>query len=137
MQKQPAYGAYPCRTSMLGLLNIVNVSSASVIQLGDREETNAKLQALAVQRQAGHRQSGDAFFESYPIFARERPTLIDAADTELIHQTTTHLSPHIHVGIIRVLAVSSAAHVLAGNSCHLVADSRIKHIRQYAKPSFC
>ncbi|SFS60914.1 spore germination protein GerPE [Paenibacillus sp. BC26] len=127
---------YPVRVSEVGGLYLTSVGSASVVQIGDRAEVNASLRALAVQRAADHIESGKVYFESYSIFDRATPSwdpLGIASDDVPAFIRTTNLKPTISVGCIEIIAVSSAANVLIGNGLKMRAESRVKHIRQYAR----
>ncbi|WP_308634541.1 spore germination protein GerPE [Paenibacillus silvisoli] len=127
---------YPVRISEVGGINLTSVGGASVVQIGDRAEVNTSLRALAVQRGASHHESGNVYFESYSIFDRETPTwdpLGTASDEVPTFIRTTNRKPAITVGCIEVIAVSSAALVLVGNGLKSRCESRVKHIRQYAR----
>ncbi|WP_052350449.1 spore germination protein GerPE [Paenibacillus gorillae] len=126
---------YPVRTAEICGLAIIDVSLSSIIQLGDRGYYTPKLRALAVQREEGHETAGSVYFESYEIFERPLPVLNDPAfendEAVIIHRT--NCSPRINVGCIFITAVGSASTVQAGNTMETVAESRIKHIRQYRR----
>ncbi|MOA10425.1 hypothetical protein D3C78_1303140 [compost metagenome] len=127
---------YPVRVSRIGAINIIIASQSAAVQFGDRGETCADLQAIAVQRQSDHASAGDVYFEAYSIFSRPLPRLIDPDydQKQIVELKRINLSPHITVGSIRIIAVGSSASVQAGNGMKLSAVSRIKHIRQYARP---
>lgn len=127
---------FPIRTANVGSICIISVGQAAVIQLGDRAETNSRLQALAVQRQEEHTTAGDVFFESYPIFYRPMPILVDPDydNGQVIQLNRTNCVPNITVGRIQVIAAGSAASIQAGNGMCLTGESRIKNIRQYPRP---
>jgi len=123
------------RTATVGFLRIITVGQAGIVQLGDRAVTSAKLRALAVQRKEDHLTSGEVFFESYELFSRPLPVLIDpefdyAGGIELFR---TNCAPNITVGYIQVIASGSAASIQIGNGVTLNGESRIKHIRQYPR----
>ncbi|MBH5318099.1 spore germination protein GerPE [Paenibacillus sp. GSMTC-2017] len=124
---------YPIRTSEVGIVSIINASSSTTIQFGDRGETNGKLQALAIQRATDHTTSGNVYFESYRIFNRPRPELIDPVYDagDAIYVNRTNRSPAILVGCIRVIAIGASSSLHIGNSKRVIEDSRIKHIRQF------
>lgn len=126
--------SYPVRTSEVGGIWLINVALSASIQLGDRGETDARLRALAVQRQEDHLTAGQVYFEAYPIFRRKLPVLLDPVydSGEDVRISRYNRSPAISVGCIRILAISSAASLLIGNSMRYKGDSRIKHIRQFA-----
>lgn len=137
LQKQErSKESYPIRTANVGTLWIISAAQSAAVQLGDRGETNAKLRALAIQRQEDHTTAGDFFFESYPFFYRPLPVLVDPDydNNQVVKLSRTHCAPNITVGSIRVIATGSSASIQAGNGMRLTADSRIKHIRQFARP---
>ncbi|MCR2803149.1 spore germination protein GerPE [Paenibacillus soyae] len=127
--------SFPPRTSQVGVLCIISAASAAAVQLGDRGETRAKLRALAVQRQEDHTESGNVYFESYPLFRRPYPVLRDpvAESGALIETRFENAEPCIRVGCIRIIAAGNASSVQIGNGKLVSGDSRIKHIRQYPK----
>lgn len=127
--------SYPIRISQIGLVSVVDVSIGAIIQFGDRAEGSPKLNALAVQRAVDHTEAGSVYFESYEIFSRPLPKLIDpAADTgQDVQINRINHCPRINVGCISVVGVGSTSSLLAGNAMRTTAESRIKHIRQYEK----
>lgn len=123
------------RTAQIGIVYIISAASASAIQFGDRGETNAKLQALAVQRSESHATAGNVYFESYPMFTNpypvpQDPELYSGADIAI---SRSNVCPTISVGCIRVIAAGSASSIQAGNNMRVIADSRIKHTRQFPR----
>ncbi|WP_028610406.1 spore germination protein GerPE [Paenibacillus harenae] len=127
---------YPIRTANIGSVCIISAASSAVVQFGDRGETNARLRALALQRKEDHTTAGDVFFESYTVFYRDMPKLIDPDydSGQVLALERSNRSPHINVGCIHIIAAGSSSSILAGNGMNLTADSRIKHIRQYPRP---
>lgn len=125
---------YPIRTSELGTLFLNSATDSSIIQFGDRKEVNASLRGLAVQREVDHIQGGEFFMESYTIFNRPRPSLIEAPgeDSSVVIRKVNK-APCIRVGSIKVIAMSSSALMLIGNGCTATAESRISNIRQFAR----
>lgn len=127
---------FPIRTANIGTLFILSAASSAAIQLGDRGETTAHIRGLAVQRQEDHTSAGDVFFESYEIFDRPLPVLVDPDydNGQVIQLNRTNCAPYITVGSICIIAAGSAASIQAGNGMRLRAESRIQHIRQYPRP---
>ncbi len=137
VQPRPEAGLadYPVRVSALGRLCIVSASAASAVQIGDREEFSSKVRALALQREAGHAEAGNVYFESYSIFSRELPSLPDSMKEEQAGEMSrSNRKPRITVGCVDVTAVSAAASVHVGNARNVRGEARIKHIRQFARP---
>jgi len=126
---------YPVRTSELKSLQVISVSESSIIQAGDRSEVYARLQTISVQRELDNTVAGEAHFSSYPIFKRPWPFDIQEPAPLPVEVTTRNLSPCIQVCSVDIIAVSSAALILIGNGKVSRAESRIKHIRQFAAPS--
>lgn len=121
------------RTSQVGVLYIIGASSSTTVQLGDRGETDAMARALAVQRQEEHLTSGEVFFESYDVFSRPLPVLVDPAYDagQVIKVRRSNAQPCIRVGCIRVTAAAVASTIQIGNGRSVRCEARIKHIRQY------
>ncbi|WP_165861219.1 spore germination protein GerPE [Paenibacillus paeoniae] len=126
---------HPTRTSQIGAICIISASSSTAIQFGDRCRTDARLMALAVQRKEDHAKSGDVYFESYRIFSRPNPILIDPEFDEgrVIRTTRTNCDPCIRVGFIRVIAAGNSSSIHIGNGQCVSGQARVKHIRQYPK----
>ncbi|WP_162848396.1 spore germination protein GerPE [Paenibacillus nanensis] len=122
------------RTSHVGVLRVIGATSATMVQIGDRGETDGRIRALAVQREEGHLTAGEVFFESYAIFSRPVPVLSDPAyeSGQLIQTKRSNVNPCIRVGCIRVTAAAAASSIQIGNGNQVRGESRIKHIRQYA-----
>jgi len=126
---------YPIRTSELERLQVISVSESSIIQVGDRSEVYARMRTIAVQREQDHTVGGEAQFNSYPIFYRPWPVHSQLYEPLPVQVTTRNLAPCIQVCSVDILATSSAALILIGNGRVSRAESRIKHIRQFAAPS--
>ncbi|MDQ6421085.1 spore germination protein GerPE [Paenibacillus sp. LHD-117] len=125
------------RTSQVGMISLISLASASTVQIGDRGSTNAKLNAIAVQRKEDHSSAGEAYFESYPVFSRDWPVLRDPefeSGRALSYRRCNH-SPRISVGCVSVIALSSSSSLHIGNSYSVVGEARVKHIRQFADES--
>ncbi|MFB9330619.1 spore germination protein GerPE [Paenibacillus aurantiacus] len=124
---------YPVRVSHLGKINIISASSASIVQFGDRGAVNAKVQALAVQRQQPHSKRREVFFESYSIFSRPLSQIIEPAFEETnVRMSVTNVQPRICVDSVGIIAVSSCGMIFVGNGLTSMSETRVKHIRQYA-----
>lgn len=121
------------RVSEVQGIRLLNISQAGVMQLGDRSESNSMLRAIALQRQEDHPYAGDVFFESYVIFSRPIPEIIDANDDDSIVQTyRLNQNPCISVGCIAITSAGAASQIVIGRGQTHRAESRIKHIRQFA-----
>ncbi|MBO7744950.1 spore germination protein GerPE [Paenibacillus sp. MWE-103] len=129
---------YPVRVSEVGGVYVNSISSASIMQFGDRADVNAKLRGVAVQRESDHLFSNRVYFESYDIFSQPVPPVtpfLAEAAREPVDVRTVNRDPRISVGCIEIIAVSSSAMLLVGNGVNTRAESRISNIRQFAKPA--
>ncbi|MCA0754552.1 spore germination protein GerPE [Paenibacillus sp. N4] len=137
MNGQPMEPPFPTRTARIGSVCIISAAQSTVVQFGDRGETKARLIALALQRQEDHTTSGDIFFESYHIFFRDLPSFHepDSPMGNVAKLERINCEPNITVGCLKVTASGSSASIQAGNGKRLTGESRIKHIRQYPRPS--
>ncbi|TYP72716.1 spore germination protein GerPE [Paenibacillus methanolicus] len=124
---------YPVRVSHLGKINIISASSASIVQFGDRGEVNAKVQALAVQRQQRHSRRREMFFESYSVFSRPLPAIIEPTNEFTdVNMSVTNVQPRICVDSVGIIAVSSCGMIFVGNGLTSTSETRVKHIRQFS-----
>ncbi|MFC5652174.1 spore germination protein GerPE [Paenibacillus solisilvae] len=127
---------FKVRVSELGSLEIISIAGSSIVQLGDRAELNASVRGLSVQREINHEDAGDAYFESYSIFDKPLPAFpAPSSEDDYLFMRKQNKNQRISVGCIYVIAVSSAASILIGNGMKTTAESRIKHIRQFAEYS--
>ena len=119
------------RTAWVGCVTVVSAGLASAVRFGDLATFTPVSRALAVARELDHRSGGDVYFASYPIFARKPPYLppvgLEPAAISGIGSGTA-----IDVGSVRVVSVTGASMVQAGTIGTAVADTRIKHFRQFA-----
>jgi spore germination protein PE len=124
---------FPVRTSEIAFVNVISLASASIVQIGDRGSTHAKLRALAVQRKEDHSTAGEAYFESYDIFSRPWPIISDPwlQSGQPDNLNRCNHSPRISVGCVSVIALSSSSSLHVGNSYSVVGEARVKHIRQF------
>ncbi|WP_168119275.1 spore germination protein GerPE [Paenibacillus sp. HB172176] len=129
-------GANEVRTARLGCIRVISIASSGMLQIGDRCETRATINALAVQRAEDHLTAGSVYFESYPFFERPWPSLQDTEfdEDQALELSHVHCSNAILVGAIYLIAAGSSSSILVGNSKKLTATTRIKHIRQFPLP---
>ncbi|MGG4143129.1 spore germination protein GerPE [Paenibacillus algorifonticola] len=127
---------YPIRTAEVGVLTIISASGSAIVQLGDRGLSTPKLRALALQREISHDQAGDVYFESYDLFTQSFPSFddFDGPAKDMVHIKRTNHCPRIVVGCVYIIAMGSSSSVQAGNAMETIAESRIKHIRQFKRP---
>ncbi|MBJ6364274.1 spore germination protein GerPE [Paenibacillus sp. GCM10012307] len=129
------------RSSYVRKVDVTNVSLSGIVQFGDHSDYTPVLRALAVQRETDHAKKDRVYFEAYPIFSRKLPDLCDypffhsQTDDSQVESYTVNHNPYITVDCISTLGVGASSLLQIGNGCRVAAESRIKHIRQFAGAS--
>ncbi|WP_052703148.1 spore germination protein GerPE [Paenibacillus beijingensis] len=121
------------RTAEIGSIDIILVSLSGVVLIGDTTDINAKLRALAVQRQMDHTAGGTVEFESFGLFSLPQPALRPIGERG-VKVNTVNECPRICVGSIKTMSVGASSVLLAGNTVNFTGDARIKHFRQFSGP---
>jgi len=114
------------RTSFVDYIKNTNLAFSSLIQLGDSNSIYNFSRALAVQREVEFFHEDEGHFGSYSTFTKP---ISFAPITENIQMVRHNLKPLIKVGKIDILGISSSSALHVGNTCHLINESRVKHIR--------
>jgi spore germination protein PE len=114
------------RKSVVGELSVLSVDNSSAIEIGDTERLAPVSRVLAVQRQEAIFPFGEFAMRNYAAYSRPVPLPVVA---ERLVMKRDLPKPPVHVGSIRIIAVSSSVIIQVGSSCELLAESRIKHIR--------
>lgn len=115
------------RTSQVNSTKVINVSLGSVFQIGDSIEVTPQSRALAVQRQTQLFYATEGNFSAFPIFLKEQ--LIPNFQPD-ININRYNQKPMIKVNHIRVTSVAAAGVYHIGSTGNVIAETRIKHIRQ-------
>lgn len=115
------------RTSKVDHIHVNSVGISSVFQIGDSNVIHSVSHAIAVQREKELFFGNENPFQSYDVFNRAFPFV---PMDEFITVRSSSMDPMIKVGTIDILATSSAAVIHIGNSEHIQAEARTKHIRQ-------
>ncbi|WP_256757134.1 spore germination protein GerPE [Cohnella sp. WQ 127256] len=116
------------RCVMLSCLFVNTVSSSGVVQLGDSDKVTQFSRAIAVQRAIPNYEDDEFRFASYPLFLLPKQSLQPCKTVQFQSQSPF---PTLQVGFVRTLGVSASSQLRVGNGGPLVAETRIKHIRQY------
>lgn len=107
-------------------LSVISADNTCVVEIGDCERLAPVTRALSVHRERAIFGTNEFAIGDFPGFTRPVPHPI-APERISIHRVQQE--PHIRVGRIRIVAMSSSCIVQVGSSRDLVAESRIKHIR--------
>lgn len=119
-------------------LNVVDNSTASIVQIGDREHTCLYNQAITIKRDKTIYGTDEPYFESYPLFYSAVPALdwmLPKGKVEhcmlgklvpLPQQTHT-----IEVDSINIISNSDASNIQIGNGGKLAIVNREKSFKQY------
>lgn len=119
-------------------LNVVNNSTSSIIQVGDRDNTYQYKQGISIQRSKAIYGFDEPYFASYPMFCYELPPLYQwLPDGKVVHEMYGKLAPlppplpTIEVGSVNIITSSSSSNIHIGNGSKRVAENRQKNIRQF------
>jgi spore germination protein PE len=117
-----------CRNTTLGSLYVNSVSSSSIVQLGDNDFSTLSNKVLAVQRAIPNFEDDEFRFASYRIYFLPKLTLQPCV--AVAFQSCSSL-PNIQVGTVYLLGVTASSNLRVGCGGPLIAESRIKDIRQF------
>ncbi|WP_088105445.1 spore germination protein GerPE [Halalkalibacter urbisdiaboli] len=115
------------RTSVTKNINVTNVSSGSIFEIGDSTGIRPRSRALAVQREMELFFGNEGNFEKYSIFTNPIP--VPNVD-ENIKMTKYNQSPFIYVNHIDIISTAASSVLHIGSTKTIDAESRVKHIRQ-------
>jgi len=118
-----------CRTTIVNSLFVNSVGTASMLQLGDNDVTDAENKVLAVAQAIPNYSEDEFRFASYPLFFL--PELKFKKPCVPVVMNSSSPCPEIRVGFIYVLALASSSVMRAGCNGPLKGLSRIKHIRYF------
>ncbi|WP_221564881.1 spore germination protein GerPE [Alkalihalobacillus sp. TS-13] len=115
------------RISVVQYIDIVSVTTSSIVQAGDTNILTPVSRALAVQRQESTYDEDEHRFDMYPIFSMPFPPL----RYETIPVKTVQESPAIHVNSINIIGVAASSVVRIGKTDFVSSEARVKHIRHF------
>lgn len=114
------------RTTKVNSLKVTASTFSSVIQIGDSTHAKPLTRAIAVQQVGGIKAEEPFDYPNYRIF--QLPQLVSFPEPNLTMKTINHRNQIVANNItLTALAASSILHL--GNSKHINAEARIKHIR--------
>ncbi|WP_159887690.1 spore germination protein GerPE [Paenibacillus puerhi] len=115
------------RTSKVDAIKVNSIGYASALFIGDLQEFLPELYALAVQREISRFSGSEGDLSAYPIFSAPIPHLQPDGNPLM---SVTNTIPEIHVGTVRILAISSSSSFHVGYLRYTNAQSRVKNIRE-------
>ncbi|WP_438432576.1 spore germination protein GerPE [Gorillibacterium sp. sgz500922] len=116
------------RLSVIGFIDIDNVSYASTVFIGDNCAIVPRTQAIAVRRDFTSYYGNEGSFADYPIFRRRWPRLPVPTDVRV----TKRDEGVIRVDFIQIKSISTSAVLQAGSTHTVDAEFRVKQFRQLA-----
>jgi spore germination protein PE len=114
------------RVSSVRHINIVEVGTTSILEIGDSKQVEPVSFAIAVQRERAIFFENEFSYDDYSIFSREIPQPFINEEMEI---TTINESSMIKVETVDILNTSSSSVIHLGSSTSINAEARIKHIR--------
>ncbi|OLO29032.1 hypothetical protein BTR23_16805 [Alkalihalophilus pseudofirmus] len=118
------------RISHVNHMNVTDVSTSSLFQVGDSYNITPRSRALALQRQIEFFYGDEGNFEAFPIFHIQNPQPVF---TEPISISRSNENPFIHVNSIKITGTAAASVLHIGSNCMIDAETRVKHIRQFVE----
>ncbi|NQX71512.1 spore germination protein GerPE [Paenibacillus alba] len=116
------------RLSIVGYVYINDLSSSSVMHVGDNVSTVLQTRVFALQREVPFYYGNEGSFAAHPLFQRPFPI---PQPPEPFTMCVDNLGSFIRVKGIRILGISSSAVLQIGSNRITSAETRIKNIRQF------
>ncbi|UCZ51456.1 spore germination protein GerPE [Bacillus shivajii] len=115
------------RMSIVHNLNVIDVTSSSILQIGDAKFITPFSRAIAVQREIETFYGAEGNFDLFPIFKMEipQPSVVESINIQRKNET-----PFIKVRSIHITSVAASSVCQIGSNRLIDAESRVKHIRQ-------
>ncbi len=114
------------RNSSVQHLQVINVGSTGVIEIGDTVELAPSIWTNAIQREKAIFFDNELDYADYPMFYEEIPQpYID----EQLELATVNKSSTIQVGQVDLLSIVASAVLQIGSGETIAAESRTKNIR--------
>jgi spore germination protein PE len=125
-------GEMTARMSSVKDIQLISVSDASLIHIGDSVGVTPRARGLAVQREVAVFKKDEGDF-SDPLFSEPLPKPLL---TENVHMTRFNESPFINVNRLHIMSAGNAVVIQIGSNQFIDTQARIKHFRQFfSQPS--
>ncbi|MFD1708028.1 spore germination protein GerPE [Siminovitchia sediminis] len=116
------------RNSLVEVIAVKSLEFSSIVEVGDTVHTNARSNALAVQRNKELFFTDEGNFQSFDTFSK--PVLIPGLPRIIPSTVKYNECSDIKVGKIHIIGISSSAVIQVGAANHIETEARVLHIRQ-------
>lgn len=116
------------RTTVIDRIYVNTVGTSSVAHFGDNGTTRLTSRALAVQRAVPEYAHDETKFAAYRLFTRPILELDTGIRVDFRKEDGV---PEIQIGCLRAVALSASSLLRAGETGPFVAQTRVKHIRNF------
>ena len=115
------------RQSSVESAYVNSIGLSSVFQIGDSLQITPTTNALAVQREEERFYGNEGELSMFQSFQEQipMPIIYESVTTNFFHE-----NPRINVRFVNVAALSSSAVFHIGSTKDIIAEARVKHIRQ-------
>ncbi|WP_123040944.1 spore germination protein GerPE [Cohnella candidum] len=116
------------RVAKVGYFKINQIFHGAIAQFGDNDSSVLFNRTIALQRAIPDFFGDETRFAAYPIFFLPLRELVGGPEGTIVSRSETG---DIRVGAIHALSVTASSLIRIGSAREIVAESRVKHIRQY------
>ncbi|CAM4235250.1 spore germination protein GerPE [Paenibacillus tarimensis] len=122
------------RTSIIGMLSIIDVSLSSAVRIGDQEQFEPRFRGIEVLDETNNGWAEELYFPAHPLFQLPRPewpeSLAEAADEAgTVTLFKTDVNHAIRVGTVSITAMAGSSLLLVGSCGEVDAEARLKKIK--------
>lgn len=119
------------RISIIDSINVRNILSSSILQVGDSDQLRPASWTLAVQREYPTFREGEWNFNDFTFYKEPLPTI----DGECPVRVNTHNEvPVIKVGTVDILGIAASSMLHVGSTHNIDSTARVKHFREFFYP---
>lgn len=119
------------RTAVVKTMNVGNVVSSSILNIGDVVRYQAKSNALAIQREFPIYAPNEAPLSMFPIYCEPIPLLKPKREVVTVKYNEM---PLIQVEHIDITSAADSSALIVGSCVHMTLTARVKNIRHFIFP---
>lgn len=120
-------------------LNVINNSSSSIIQVGDRDNTSMFSRSIVVVQDVTRNTGDEPDFNQYQLFCKPSPNLkrllyhskIIERENDIEQPLDLNSVPNITIGRMKVISNSDSSNIQIGNGKHINSEYRSKSFDQH------
>ncbi|WP_192705251.1 spore germination protein GerPE [Paenibacillus sp. OAS669] len=116
------------RWSVVGFVDVFNLSEASILQAGDNRSINSASKVMTVVRQVPTYLGNEGNFTKYPVYSRPIP--LPASGDSLSMKVNNDCSV-IKVRSVRIIGIAGSSVFQAGRNEIIESEARVKEFRQF------